>query len=37
MKMMVKTGEIILVSGLLLTGCGNPQKAYNGKQIINRM
>lgn len=31
MKMMVKTGGIILVSGLLLAGCGNQAKALTPK------
>ena len=31
MKMMVKTGGIILVSGLLLAGCGNQAKASTPK------
>lgn len=31
MKMMVKTGGIILVSGLLLSGCGNQAKASTPK------
>jgi|GEM_PF-4598510 len=36
MKMMVKTGGIILVSGLLLAGCGNQAKASTQKQRDNR-
>ncbi|TJY19370.1 hypothetical protein FCF24_13025 [Lacticaseibacillus paracasei] len=33
MKMMVKTGGIILVSGLLLAGCGNQAKASAPKTV----
>lgn len=33
MKMMVKTGGIILVSGLLLAGCGNQAKASTPKTV----
>lgn len=36
MKMMVKAGGIIVLSGLLLAGCGNQAKASAQKQRHSR-
>jgi outer membrane murein-binding lipoprotein Lpp len=36
MKMMVKAGGIIVLSGLLLAGCGNQDKASAQKQRHSR-